>query len=966
MMTEKTKPMIRTSVSTFWAMAVVFVACASMTAPTSLVEALALSPPSVRSVNTPGSKASASAHGGAPRTTTVTTTRRWPSSGAYSGSSFARGHRPSDLQLNAFRDDGSDSGKSKQSLGFPRDLVSKVGFASYEYSSPRRRSTELALWNKKKSDADERGNGAKSNKSNTPLGSWFGKKKDGTDGENKPKNKNKTEEIDEDSVRFKFATKYEAVREDVAQRLEELSEKILSILPPPVVEFLTMIFAKLKDALPNLKIAVISFSTGAVLMLGAILVPVYSTIENLSQPVTLFETILADLDAGYVDPVDTNKLFETGVSAMLKSLDPYTEFEAKEEAQQMSEGIMGRYGGVGLVISGATPRDLTEIKKITGATDVSSSSVNKLKQEAMPNDSKLLPNDAIQDSMTPADDVKTNDGSSQSSNAKGKNADTRVVDNRNDIDDEDDEEDKYIKQRRKEVLKQLSKAQDRGIQVVTAFEGYAFDYGMRTGDRLTKVDDLVVENGKTTVEDVRNVLRGTPGTMVSIQFERDGIKGLQEVTMPRTLVRLRDVKLATLVGKPSDGIGYVSLSGFASSAGNEVRGAILALEQAAVDASDGQHSLKGLILDMRGNPGGLLTSAVDVASLLVPNGSDIVSAKGRGFPGVTYRSKTEPLLDKNTKLAVLVNRGTASAAEIVSGAVQDLDVGIIVGTDRTFGKGLVQNVEDLPYNTALKFTVAKYYTPSGRCIQSVNYKEGGVGDENNGKYTSSRVSQKDRQVFYTTSGRTVRDGGGVEADYKVAAPKASALEITLLRSDIMNEYASKWSQKYQLTNNFEVTDDIYKEFQDFVDVKAKSGDLKLEVIYSSALDDLKRALGQSGYKTSEKEVDQLKVQIVKEIKKDFEKYKKDIKEDIATSILSRYVPESMIMERGLKTDAQVQAAIKLLGNDQSFSNILARGSNKERSMSEERNGALKDSTMNLSLEERNANTRERGSFRLEF
>jgi carboxyl-terminal processing protease len=773
--------------------------------------------------------------------------------------------------------------------------------------------------------------------------------------------KKKYNGIDEDSIRYKVSTKVENFKEDVSQRLEEISQKIIAVLPPVLVEFLATIFAKIKAALPNLKIAVLSFSTGAVLMLAAILVPVYNSVENLSQPVTLFETILADLDAGYVDPVDTNKLFETGVSAMLKSLDPYTEFEAKEEAQQMNEGIMGRYGGVGLVISGATPRDVNEIKKITGGTDVASSSVNKLKEESTPKGSKLLPDDAIQDSMTPEED----NSSIQSSSTEDKESNTQFVDNGNDIDDEDDEEAKFIKRRRKEQLKALAKAQDKGIQVVSAFEGYAFDYGMRTGDRLIKVDDLLVEKGKTSVEDVRNVLRGSPGTLVNIQFERDGINGVQEVTMPRTVVRLRDVKLATLVGKPSDGIGYISLSGFAASAGNEVRGAILALEQAAEDASNGQHSLKGLILDMRGNPGGLLTSAVDVASLLVPNGSDIVSAKGRGFPGVTYRSKTEPLLDKNTKLAVLVNRGTASAAEIVSGAVQDLDVGIIVGSDRTFGKGLVQNVEDLPFNTALKFTVAKYYTPSGRCIQSVNYNEGGVGNDNEGKYTASRVSQKDRQIFYTKSGRTVRDGGGVEADYKIAAPKASALEITLLRSDILNEYASKWSQKYQLTNNFEVTDDIYKEFQDFVDVKAKNGEIKLEAIYLGALEDLKRTLSQSGYKSSEKEVDFLKTQIVKEVKKDFEKYKKDIKEDIATSILSRYVPESMIMERGLKTDTQVQAAIKLLGNDQSFSKILAKGSNKERSASQG-NTIVQDSTVNLSLEDRNEKTRESGSFRLEF
>eukprot|EP00535_Pseudo-nitzschia_heimii_P013645 CAMPEP_0197194936 /NCGR_PEP_ID=MMETSP1423-20130617/30172_1 /TAXON_ID=476441 /ORGANISM="Pseudo-nitzschia heimii, Strain UNC1101" /LENGTH=902 /DNA_ID=CAMNT_0042648455 /DNA_START=288 /DNA_END=2993 /DNA_ORIENTATION=+ len=893
----------------FWVVVVFLASSTSMDTSTSLVEALALSPNSVRSAYNPRSRTSTT---GRPMTTPTTT-----STGSSSFASLHR-QRPSSLRLHATRNRSGPS-ESKNLRAFQRDPMSNVGFASNQHSSPRIQSTELGLWNRKKADAEEKE--AKSKKS-LATGSWFGK------ASNVEKNVEKNaKEIDEDSVRYRIVSKFENIKGDVVQRLDEISEKILSFLPPPVVEFLTAVFTKIKEILPNLQIAVFSFATGAILTLGAILVPVYSSVENLSQPVTLFETILADLDAGYVDPVDTNKLFETGVSAMLKSLDPYTEFEAKEDAQQLNEGIMGRYGGVGLVISGATPRDLKEIQKVTGGKDVASSSVNKLKQDATPSGSKLLPDDAVQDSMAPTAD--------QSSGV-----------------DEDEEEDKFIKQRRKEQLKALAKAQNKGIQVISAFEGYAFDYGMRTGDRLTQVDDLVVEKGRTTVEDVRNVLRGTPGTMVNIQFERDGVKGIQEVTMPRTVVRLRDVKLATLVGKPSEGIGYISLSGFAASAGNEVRGAIMALEQAAEDASDGQHSLKGLILDMRGNPGGLLTSAVDVASLLVPNGSDIVSAKGRGFPGVTYRSKTDPLLDKNTKLAVLVNRGTASAAEIVSGAIQDLDVGIIVGTDRTFGKGLVQNVEDLPFNTALKFTVAKYYTPSGRCIQSVNYKEGASGDDNDGKYTSSKISQKDRQVFYTKSGRTVRDGGGVEADYKVAAPKASALEITLLRSDIMNEYASRWSQRNQLTNNFEVTDEIYKDFQDFVDVKARNGDIKLEALYSNGLEDLKRILGQSGYKASEREVEQLKTQIVKEVKKDFEKYKKDIKEDIATSILARYIPESMIMERGLNTDAQVQAAIKVLGNDQSFSKILARGSRSEESSStSQANNVVKDSTMNLSLQE---------------
>lgn len=166
---------------------------------------------------------------------------------------------------------------------------------------------------------------------------------------------------------------------------------------------------------------------------------------------------------------------------------------------------------------------------------------------------------------------------------------------------------------------------------------------------------------------------------------------------------------------------------------------------------------------MYSNPGGLLTSAVDVSTLFVPNGSDIVKAKGRGFPETLYRSKTEPILNSNTRLAVLVNEGTASAAEIVTGAVQDLDVGVVVGKGRTFGKGLVQNVQDLPYQTALKYTVAKYYTPSGRCIQSTVYEDGGRGsnvleasseESNTSKqYKSKKVADKDRAVFRTAHGR---------------------------------------------------------------------------------------------------------------------------------------------------------------------------------------------------------------------
>lgn len=464
---------------------------------------------------------------------------------------------------------------------------------------------------------------------------------------------------------------------------------------------------------------------------------------------------------------------------------------------------------------------------------------------------------------------------------------------------------------------------------MSAFEGYAFDSGMRVGDKLVAIDNNPI-TPIMTVEEVRNQLRGEPGTSVSITFERDGVDGRTTVDIPRKIVRMRTVKLATMLKGEGDGIGYVQLSNFAQDSGLEMRKALLYLQQSALEASGGETGLKGLVLDLRGNPGGLLTSAVDVASLLVPKNSDIVFARGRGFPAVLYRSRVEPLLSPDTKLAVLINGGTASAAEIVSGAVQDLDVGVVMGSDRSYGKGLVQNVEELPFQTALKFTVAKYYTPSGRCIQSTEYKEGGGSGTapGNAVFKASKVKEEDKSVFYTKAGRVVKDGGGIEADIKVAAPSASALEVTLLRSGVINDFAAEWSKNYRLPEGrFEVSDDLYREFQKFVNTKQENKEIKLEALYSSSLNQLKKILKQSGYKGSQRELEVLQASIVREVQRDFERYKTDIKEDIGQAILSRYLPESMLIERGLSTDVQVNAAAKLLrSTDGKFDKILARNS----------------------------------------
>jgi len=490
-----------------------------------------------------------------------------------------------------------------------------------------------------------------------------------------------------------------------------------------------------------------------------------------------------------------------------------------------------------------------------------------------------------------------------------------VNDNGDDINAKDSDEEG--ERAAETIAAKKRKAKQEEIHVVGAFEGYAYDAGMRVGDKLLSVNDKNVE--KMTVEQVRNELRGVPGSTVSVGFLRDGVKGVQTLDLKRSIVKIRDVRLTTFVGDTNDAIGYIQLGGFSQDAGAEVRASIEALQDVA-EREGNSKKLEGLILDLRGNPGGLLTSAVDVSSLLVPKGSDIVSAKGRGFPSVLYRSSRNPLLDPECKLVVLVNGGTASAAEIVSGAVQDLDVGVILGGDRTYGKGLVQNVEELPYDTALKFTVAKYFTPSGRCIQSTNYNEG----DSRG-FLATNVKDGDRQTFKTRAGRIIKDGGGIEVDVKVKPPRASALEVAILRSGVLEDFASKWSSTNSIESGFKVNDDLYKQFQVMVAEKEKSGEIpSLTSLYNQPLDTLKKQLKDSGYDSAARELKQLRASIRNEMAADFRKYEKDIKEDISNAILARYLPESMLLERSLITDTQVNGALKVIKDSDKFETILAR------------------------------------------
>lgn len=675
--------------------------------------------------------------------------------------------------------------------------------------------------------------------------------------ENPNKNDDKPPEDDDDAREFWV---------DISKKVKSLPRSLPSLQSKLTKVNLKSILLSLKERFVEYRYIIGSFMAGIVLTITLLFAPVLGEAEKLGESVELFGNILADLEKTYVDPVDTNKLFNTAVTSMLSSLDPYTEFETRAEAADMRESVSGKYGGVGLVISGRSKESEARI-------------------------------------------------------AKGEEAAVKAREVNDDGDDINAVDDAEAEAAKESAAAKKRRAKQEEIRVVGAFEGYAYDAGMRVGDKLIAVNDKNVE--KMTVEQVRNELRGDPGSIVSINFERDGVQGVQTLDLKRSIVKIRDVRLTTFVGDASDAIGYIQLGGFSQDAGAEVRASIEALQNVAEKESKG-NKLEGLILDLRGNPGGLLTSAVDVSSLLVPKGSDIVSAKGRGFPSVLYRSRTNPLLDPECKLVVLVNGGTASAAEIVSGAVQDLDVGVILGGDRTYGKGLVQNVEELPYDTALKFTVAKYFTPSGRCIQSTKYNEGDTKG-----YLATNVKDNDRKVFKTKAGRIIKDGGGIEVDVKVKPPKASALEVAILRSGVLNDFASKWSKTNSIASGFRVTDDLYKQFQDMVAEKEKSGEIpSLTSLYNQPLDTLNKQLKDSGYNSAARELKQLRSSIRNEMAADFRKYDKDIKEDISNAILARYLPESMLLEKSLATDTQVNGALKVIKDGDKFETILARRGGK--------------------------------------
>jgi len=450
----------------------------------------------------------------------------------------------------------------------------------------------------------------------------------------------------------------------------------------------------------------------------------------------------------------------------------------------------------------------------------------------------------------------------------------------------------------------ISKQKDK-IVIAEPYEGFpAQKSGLKAGDILLEVE------GKSTsamnTEDVSNLLKGPANKPVKIKYERFGEKKPVTIDVVREKISIPAVPY---FGMLENNTAYIRLSSFTDNCTKEVKDAFIELKK---------NNPQALILDLRNNPGGLLNEAVDIVNIFVPQGAEIVSTKGKIKQNDrVYKAMSAPL-DTNIRIAVLVNSGSASASEIVAGAIQDLDRGIVVGT-RTFGKGLVQTTRDLSYNTKLKVTTAKYYIPSGRCIQALDYSHRN-DDGSVGNVPDSLITE-----FKTKKGRKVYDGGGVAPDLKFESEMVSSLSIELINQSLIFDFATRFAVQNPTIaspEEFVVTDETFNKFIAF----AKENNFKYESESQNELKELvKMAQREKYYGLAEKEFEALKSKLEPNFEKDAQLFSEEIKELLKDEIVTRYYYQKGAMRSALKDDKGVKKAIDELNSPAAYSANFAPG-----------------------------------------
>ena len=517
---------------------------------------------------------------------------------------------------------------------------------------------------------------------------------------------------------------------------------------------------------------------------------------EISKNLEIFANVYKNLHTNYVDDVDPGKTMKVAIDAMLASMDPYTNYYAESDMEDVKMQVLGQYGGIGSLI-----------------------------------------------------------------HQEGTN-----------------------------------------IYVAEPYEGLPADKaGLKIGDRILAVNGESTE-GKNNAE-VSAAMRGQAGTKVILRLEREG--KTFDVTITRAEIRLPNVSYSGIV---NGNIGYIRLDEFTQNAAKNVREAFKRLKR-------DNPGLKGVILDLRGNGGGLMGEAVDIVNIWVPQNELVVETKGK-VASKNIKSRTRmPAEDVDIPVAVLINGQSASASEIVSGSLQDLDRAVIIG-ERSYGKGLVQNILPMPYNSQMKVTVSKYFIPSGRCIQAIDYKH---RDENG---RAIKVPDSLKTAFSTRHGRTVYDGFGIEPDIEVEHPTSSLLSVALYNRFHFFNYALKFHCEHDTIpspKDFVITEEIYQDFINYLSDKTYDYTTYTENILS----DLRKVAEEEDYMDNLKQqIDQLEKTYKEAKKDDLMRHRDEVSQLLKDAILVHYYYRKGCIEGALSDDPDVKKAVEILSSTAEYNRIL--------------------------------------------
>ncbi|MBQ2188666.1 MAG: S41 family peptidase [Bacteroidales bacterium] len=445
---------------------------------------------------------------------------------------------------------------------------------------------------------------------------------------------------------------------------------------------------------------------------------------------------------------------------------------------------------------------------------------------------------------------------------------------------------------------------DGNSQISEPYEGFpAAKAGLIPGDIFLEVNGIDV-TGKVTSE-VSELLKGTPGTVVKLKMQRPGEKEPFVKELKREKIKIDNIPYYTVF---DNGVGYAILSQFTKDCARELKDVFVEMKK--------EHELKGFILDLRGNGGGLLAEAVDIVNMFVPKNKLVVYQKGKvAEHNYNHYTQHEPL-DLDIPLVILVNEGSASASEIVSGSIQDFDRGIIMG-QRTFGKGLVQNIFPMSYNTQIKVTVAHYYLPSNRCIQEIDYSK-------KKKNVTDTLAKNDTlgKAFHTANGRIVYEGHGIQPDVKIEPTMASTITMNLYSKNLFFKYANKYYREHKSiksAKDFQISDAEYEDFMQYV----KDEGFTFTSQSEKEIKELERIAKLEGYlEDIQPMLDEAKAKIEVEKTKDLIDNRSEIEEMLEAEIVSRYYYQKGRIIATLDDDPELARAFEVILNQEEYNNIL--------------------------------------------